>query len=107
MIATTRTTPHQPFCAFTCEPVDGSAETTDEKMISDMPLPMPRWVMASPIHIRSAVPAVSVVTMRLTRTRPKFGTRSICELLPTRPPPPLWKRNTRPVDCTIAMAIVR
>ena len=26
-----------------------------------MPLPMPRWVMSSPIHIRTAVPPTSVM----------------------------------------------
>ena len=26
----------------------------------DIPLPMPRWVISSPIHIRTAVPPTSV-----------------------------------------------
>ncbi len=29
-------------------------------MTIDMPLPMPRWLISSPIHINSAVPATSV-----------------------------------------------
>ena len=33
-------------------------------MIIDMPLPMPRWEMGSPIHISTAVPATRV---RMTR----------------------------------------
>ena len=33
-------------------------------MIIDMPLPMPRWLISSPIHISRAVPATSV---RMTR----------------------------------------
>ena len=33
------------------------------KMMSDMPLPMPRCVMSSPIHMMSAVPATSVTMM--------------------------------------------
>ena len=33
------------------------------KMISDMPLPTPRCVMSSPIHMMNAVPATSVNTM--------------------------------------------
>ena len=32
----------------------------DTKMMSDMPLPMPRCVMSSPIHMMNAVPATSV-----------------------------------------------
>ena len=36
-------------------------------MISDIPLPTPRWVMSSPSHITMAVPAVIVSTMRMTR----------------------------------------
>ena len=34
-----------------------------EKMISDMPLPMPRAVICSPSHIRNMVPPVSVITV--------------------------------------------
>ena len=37
-----------------------------------MPLPMPRWVMSSPIHISSAVPAVRVSTTSMMRGRLKF-----------------------------------
>ena len=33
------------------------------KMISEMPLPMPRSVMRSPSHMMKAVPAVSVITV--------------------------------------------
>ncbi len=77
-------------------------------MIKDMPLPIPRLVISSPIHISSAAPAVKVVTMSSTRAGVKIGTRSMlpAELL-TRPPPPLWNRNTRPVDWSTAMPIVR
>ena len=40
----------------------GSA-TMPEKMISEMPLPMPRLVICSPSHIRNIVPPVSVITV--------------------------------------------
>ena len=33
------------------------------KMSSDMPFPMPRWVMSSPSHITNEVPAVIVMMM--------------------------------------------
>ena len=35
----------------------------EAKMSSEMPLPMPRFVISSPIHISSVVPAVSVTTI--------------------------------------------
>ena len=33
------------------------------KIITDMPLPMPRSVMSSPIHMITAVPATIVIIM--------------------------------------------
>ena len=59
------------------EKAAGRPDTTEQKMMSDMPLPMPRLVISSPIHISSAAPAVNVVTMSSTRAGPKFGTRSM------------------------------
>ena len=50
----------------------GMVDTTEAKISSDMPLPMPRCVMSSPIHISNAVPATSVTTTRLMRGRLKF-----------------------------------
>ncbi len=47
--------------------------TTEAKMRSDMPLPMPRWVMSSPIHINSAVPVTRVSTISRTRGAVKSG----------------------------------
>ena len=41
----------------------GNRETMLAKMSSDMPLPIPRWVMSSLIHMMNAVPATSVTTM--------------------------------------------
>ena len=40
---------------------DGRLATMPAKMISEMPLPMPRSVICSPSHIRNAVPEVSVI----------------------------------------------
>ena len=39
----------------------------DAKMSSEMPLPIPRFVICSPIHINSVVPAVSVITISTSR----------------------------------------
>ena len=74
-----------------------------------MPLPMPRWVMSSPIHISSAVPAVRVSTTSSTRGSGEVGQQVEVAALP-RPksrPPPLWNRKARPVAWMTAMAIVR
>ena len=43
------------------------------KIISEMPLPMPRWVISSPIHITTTVPAVSEITIRKMCWRSKTG----------------------------------
>ena len=53
----------------------GMRDTIEAKMSSEMPLPMPRWVMSSPIHISSTVPAVSEITMRNTLKSVKLGMR--------------------------------
>ena len=37
------------------------------KMIRLMPLPIPRWVMSSPIHMMSIAPAVSVPTIMISK----------------------------------------
>jgi hypothetical protein len=96
-----------PASAFTRVTVEGYELTTEVKIRIDMPLPMPRWVMSSPIHMMSAVPAVSVRTMSRMRGMVKSGTRSrFVETLAKKPPPPLWNRKTRPVDCMIAMPTV-
>ena len=58
------------------------------KIISEMPFPMPRWVMSSPNHISSTQPAVSVVMITKTRPKVKFSTTS------APPVEKLRKRNT-------------
>ena len=47
------------------------------KIISEMPLPIPRWVISSPSHISSTQPAVSVITITKTRPKVKFLTTSV------------------------------
>ena len=42
------------------------------KIISEIPLPIPRWVISSPIHISRTVPAVSEITIRKTLARLKL-----------------------------------
>ena len=75
-----------------------------------MPFPMPRWLISSPIHMTSAVPAVSVSTTMITANGEKSGRTSRPVVLPpppSSPPPPLWNKNARPVDCNSAMATAR
>ena len=40
------------------------------KMMSEMPLPTPRLVICSPIHISSMVPPVSVITAEMRKNQP-------------------------------------
>ena len=58
-------------------PWHGRRDTTDAKIRIDMPLPMPRWVMSSPSHITSAVPAVHVRTISAAWPAVKSGMRSL------------------------------
>ena len=64
----------------------GRPETIDAKIISEMPLPMPRWVISSPIHMSSTVPAVRQSTIRNT-----WGT-SNCGMIGA---PPLCEERNR------------
>ena len=80
-------------------PWDGRRETTDVKIRIDMPLPMPRWVMSSPSHMTSAVPAVHVRTImhglagREVRDEP-VPCGSWKPDWPSSPPLPLFSTNT-------------
>ena len=49
---------------------DGSSATMPERMISEMPLPMPREVICSPSHIRNMVPPVSVIAVERRKNSP-------------------------------------
>ena len=53
---------------------NGRLATMPEKMISEMPLPTPRWVICSPSHIRNMVPPVSVITVVRRKKRPGLMT---------------------------------
>ena len=49
---------------------DGSSATMPARMISEMPLPMPREVICSPSHIRNMVPPVSVISVEMRKNQP-------------------------------------
>ena len=67
----------------------GIRDAIEAKIISEIPFPIPRWVISSPSHISSVVPAVSAITIRNT-----FG----AVRLPTTLVPAWfwndWNRNT-------------
>ncbi len=56
-----------PPCDRMRAPPAGIPATTLAKMMIDIPLPMPRWVMSSPSHMTKAVPAVRVRQMKPAR----------------------------------------
>ena len=73
-----------------------------------MPLPMPRWVMSSPSHMTSAVPAVQIRMMSAARGASKCGMRSL-PWKPAKPSSPLLpscSANTNPVDWMSASTTV-
>ena len=73
----------------------GALTRIDAKMRSEIPLPMPRLVISSPMYMRSVVPAVSVTTIRTKR--PAFASRMPCR----------WNRYAYPADWPAASATVR
>src|ERR1700712_4971200 len=86
----------------------GNLAAIDVKMRSDMPLPMPRSVMSSPIHMMRPVPAVMVMTMSRIAYQALFEiSEEQAETLdePNRAP----ERATviRVVDCRMPSAMVR
>ena len=46
---------------------DGSSATMPARMMSEMPLPIPRAVICSPSHIRNKVPPVSVIVVEIRK----------------------------------------
>ena len=66
----------------------GARLTMPAKMMKLMPLPMPRSVMSSPIHIRTTAPAVSVaIWVRVVKLdRSNVPVRTFCEASRARTP---------------------
>ena len=52
---------------------DGMSVTMPAKMMSEMPLPMPRSVICSPTHMMKAVPVVSVIIVMRRKPQPGVG----------------------------------
>ena len=53
-----------------CASAAGSSATMPVKMMSEMPLPMPRAVICSPSHIRNIVPPTSVMMTPRRKNQP-------------------------------------
>ena len=89
-------------------PSIGMRAAMPAKIISDMPLPMPRSVTSSPIHITSAAPAVSTNTMttRVKMFRPWLWPWMMSSVQPCSSPP-LAASATMLVACRMASATVR
>jgi hypothetical protein len=85
-------------------PSCGNREITLVKISTDMPLPIPRWVISSPIHMIIAVPAVMIMTISamLRPVKVPGGKMST----PPSWSDPEWNRKTRPVDCSSARTTV-
>ena len=77
----------------------GAWLTMPAKMMKLMPLPIPRSVISSPIHIRAMAPAVNVAiwvsVVKLARSN--VPVRTSCEL----------SRARKPYDWSIAIGTVR
>jgi hypothetical protein len=54
----------------------GRPATIEAKIISEIPLPIPRWVISSPNHMIITQPAVRHETIRNTRPKVKSETTS-------------------------------
>ncbi len=93
-----------PPCARIADPSAGRVEITLAKIRIDIPLPIPRWVISSPIHMIRAVPAVSVSTISAIRGAVSVAVNrsSLAPVLGSS----RLKRNTSPVDCSNASTIV-
>ena len=67
----------------------GRRETIEAKISSEMPLPIPRWVISSPIHISRMQPAVRQITIRKMWGALKSRTTDSPALACS-----VWNRNT-------------
>ena len=66
----------------------GISATIPEKIINEIPLPIPLWVICSPSHIKNTVPATIVVTVEILKKNPGLITRSAEDSKPTASPYP-------------------
>ena len=66
----------------------GISATIPAKIISDIQLPIPLWVICSPNHIKKTVPATIVVTVVILKNKPGLITKFAEDSNPTAKPYP-------------------
>ena len=66
----------------------GISATIPEKIINEIPLPIPLWVICSPNHIKNIVPATIVVTVVILKKVPGLITKFADDSSPTDNPYP-------------------
>ena len=77
----------------------GSPTTMPVKMISDMPLPMPRSVICSPSHMMNAVPVVRLSMVISDEAEARIGHEALLRALQRRRDAEgLNQRQDRPSD---------
>ena len=64
----------------------GISATIPEKIIKEIPLPIPLWVICSPSHIKNIVPATIVVTVDTLKKTPGLITKFADDSNPTDSP---------------------
>ena len=64
----------------------GISATIPEKIINEIPLPIPLWVICSPNHIKKIVPATIVVTVVTLKNIPGLMTKFSDDSNPTDKP---------------------
>ena len=74
----------------------GISATMPEKIIKEIPLPIPLWVICSPNHIKKTVPATIVVTVEILKNIPGLITKPCDASRPTERPYP-WIVASRTV----------
>jgi hypothetical protein len=88
-----------------CSRLDGKVEAIEVKIRSDIPLPTPRSVMSSPIHMINPVPAVMVMTISEIASGSVFTKIGRVQSAPNSAP--CLATVTKVVDCNRARAMVR
>src|SRR5580698_4325381 len=77
------------------------------KIMTDMPLPTPRSVISSPIHMMTAVPATIAMTIVAMWNTDAFGIIGLALMSQFGNSVPLRASSMYPVDCRIARPMVR
>src|ERR1700733_545538 len=77
------------------------------KIMTDMPLPTPRSVISSPIHMITAVPATIAMTIVAMWNTDAFGMIGLALMSQPGNSVPLRASSMYPVDCRIARPMVR